>query len=85
MLNICITPTAWEDYCYWQGQDRKTFNRINKLLAETARTPFVGTGKPEKLKHGLSDFWSRRIDSCNRLVYHVDGANLWIIQLRNHY
>ena len=85
MLNICITPTAWEDYCYWQSQDRKTFKRINKLLTEIVRNPFEGIGKPEKLKHNLSDFWSRRIDNCNRLVYHVDESNLWVIQLRDHY
>jgi toxin YoeB len=85
MLNICFTPASWDDYRYWQTQDRKTFKRINKLLKESANTPFTGTGKPEKLRHNLSGYWSRRIDSANRMVYHVNGSELWIIQLRYHY
>jgi toxin YoeB len=85
MLNICFTPTAWEDFCYWQKQDRKTLKRIIKLLNECAKTPFEGTGKPEALKHNLTGYWSRRIDSANRIVYCVDGKTLWVIQLRYHY
>lgn len=85
MLNICFTPTAWEDLCYWQQQDRKTLKRIIKLLNECAKNPFEGTGKPEALKHNLSGCWSRRIDSTNRLVYSVDDSNLWVLQLRYHY
>lgn len=85
MLNICFTPTAWEDYLYWQQQDKKTLKRINKLLKECAKTPFEGTGKPEKLKHNLSGLWSRRIDSTHRLVYTVDENKLWVLQLRYHY
>jgi toxin YoeB len=85
MLNICFTPTAWEDYCYWQTQDKKTFKRINKLIEECTRNPFEGTGKPEKLRNNLSGFWSRKIDSANRLVYCVKENDLWIIQARYHY
>lgn len=85
MRNICFTSTAWEEYQYWQTQDRKTLKRINKLLAETAKTPFSGTGKPEKLKYNLTGFWSRRIDSSNRFVYSVDDENIWVLQLRYHY
>ena len=85
MLNICFTPTAWEDYQYWQKQDKKTLKRINQLLQECAKTPFEGTGKPEKLKHNLSGLWSRRIDSTHRLVYTVETDKLWILQLRYHY
>ncbi len=85
MLNKCFTPTAWEDYMYWQSQDKKTYKRINKLLEEMTRTPFEGTGKPEPLKHGLKGYWSRRIDLPNRIVYKVENNNLWLIQLRYHY
>ncbi len=79
------TKEAWTDYVYWQGQDKKTLKRINKLINETVRSPFEGIGKPEALKENLSGFWSRRIDHTNRLVYAVDGSELTIISCRYHY
>ena len=69
---LAWTDAAWDDYLYWQEQDKKTLKRINKLLAETKRSPFEGIGKPEALKENLSGFWSRRIDESHRLVYAVD-------------
>jgi toxin YoeB len=63
------TRAAWSDYLYWQGQDRKTLRRINKLIRDTQRSPFEGIGKPESLKETLSGFWSRRIDDTHRQVY----------------
>lgn len=79
------TDEAWKDYLYWQNQDKKTLHRINKLIAETARSPFSGIGKPEALKENLSGFWSRRIDDTNRLVYAVDDMAITIISCRYHY
>ena len=79
------TDEAWKDYLYWQNQDKKTLRRINKLTAETARSPFSGIGKPEALKENLSGFWSRRIDDTNRLVYAVDDMAITIISCRYHY
>lgn len=79
------TDEAWKDYLYWQSQDKKTLRRINKLIAETSRSPFTGIGKPEALKENLSGFWSRRIDDTNRLVYAVDDAAITIISCRYHY
>lgn len=73
------------DYVYWQNQDRKTLRRINKLIAESLRTPFEGIGKPEPLKENLSGFWSRRIDETNRFVCVVDDSQLTIISCRYHY
>ena len=73
------TKEAWSDYVYWQTQDRKTIKRINKLIIDTQRSPFSGIGKPEPLKENLSEFWSRRIDDTNRLVYAVDDNCLTII------
>jgi len=67
------TDDAWDDYLYWQTQDRKTLKRINKLIIDTKRSPFEGIGKPEALKENLAGFWSRRIDDTNRLVCAVDG------------
>ncbi len=66
---VVWTLAAWEDYLYWQGQDRKTLKRINLLIRNAIRDPFSGTGKPEPLKENLSGFWSRRIDDTHRLLY----------------
>ena len=82
---LAWTNEAWADYVYWQGQDRKTLKRINKLITDTKRSPFDGIGKPEPLKENLSGFWSRRIDESNRLVYAVDDKRLTIISCRYHY
>ena len=82
---LCWTDAAWIDYVYWQGEDRKTLKRINRLLDEVQRAPFDGIGKPEALKENLSGFWSRRIDDTNRLVYVMDKTALTIISCRYHY
>lgn len=82
---LAWTHEAWTDYIYWQGQDKKTLKRINKLIIDTQRTPFEGIGKPEPLKENLSGFWSRRVDETNRLVYVVSGKQLNIISCRYHY
>jgi toxin YoeB len=84
-LNILWTAEAWDDYVYWQGQDRKTLKRINQLIKDTQRSPFEGIGKPEPLKENLTGFWSRRIDETNRLVYEVAGAQINIVSCRYHY
>lgn len=83
--NIAWTPTAWEDYLYWQKQDKKTLKRINKLIEATLRTPFEGIGKPEALRGNLTAYWSRRIDDTHRVVYAVDDDSITVIQCRYHY
>ncbi len=86
MLEILAwTKESWSDYLYWQTQDKKTLNRINKLISDTQRSPYMGIGKPEPLKENLAGFWSRRIDESNRLVYAVDKNQLTIISCRYHY
>ncbi len=82
---LAWTDGAREDYLYWQGLDKKTLKRINKLIIDTKRSPFEGIGKPEALKENLSGFWSRRIGETNRLVYAVDDVYLTIISCRYHY
>ncbi|WP_019570595.1 Txe/YoeB family addiction module toxin [Thioalkalivibrio sp. ALE11] len=82
---LCWTDEAWNDYIYWQAQDRKTLSRINKLIAEVKRSPLEGIGKPEPLKENLAGFWSRRIDDTHRLVYAVDGSSITVISCRYHY
>jgi len=82
---LAWTDDAWSDYIYWQGQDKKTLKRINKLITDTKRTPFEGIGKPEPLKENLSGFWSRRVDESNRLVYVVNDTHITVISCRYHY
>ncbi len=76
---------AWEDYLYWQTQDRKTLKRINQLIKDIERNRFTGIGKPEPLKYDYQGCWSRRIDEVNRLVYRIEGDRLEILQCRAHY
>lgn len=85
MRNVLFTINAWEDYLYWQGQDKKTLRRINELIQATCREPFEGIGKPEALKGNLSGFWSRRIDETHRLVYEVTDTEIAVIACRYHY
>ncbi len=84
-LNIMWTAEAWDDYVYWQGQDKKTLKRINQVIKDIQRTPFEGIGKPESLKANLTGFWSRRIDDTNRLVYEITSTQINIISCRYRY
>ena len=84
-MKLIFADEAWEDYLYWQKQDRKMVERIKKLIREIQREPFEGIGKPEPLKHAVSGFWSRRITDEHRVVYKLEGDALWIAQLRFHY
>ena len=85
MNQLVFTQSAWDDYIYWQTQDKKTLKRINTLIKSIMRTPFEGEGKPEELKGNLSGKWSRRIDGQNRLVYVVEDETVTILQCRTHY
>lgn len=80
------TSTGWEDYLYWQGQDRKMLKRVNLLIKDIlSGDPFEGIGKPEPLRHALAGAWSRRIDETNRLVYTVTEGQVIIVMARYHY
>ncbi len=82
---LAWTAVAWDDYLYWQGQDRKQLRRINQLIQACLRDPFQGIGKPEPLRENLSDCWSRRIDETQRLVYRVEATMLVVLACRYHY
>lgn len=73
MSNLVFLPEAWDDYVYWQGQDKKTLRRINLILQDISRSAFEGIGKPEPLRGDLYGWWSRRIDDNNRLIYRIEG------------
>ena len=79
------TDKAWNDYLYWQSQDRKTLNRINQLLKDINRNGNNGIGKPEALRENLSGWWSRRIDDSNRLIYRIENNKIVISHCRTHY
>ena len=82
---LSFDDSAWEQYLYWQDNDKKMLKRINSLIKGIKRKPFEGIGNPEPLKHNWSGFWSRRIDHEHRLVYHVNDDNIIIVQCRYHY
>lgn len=84
-MNKLWSDRAWDDYLYWQMQDKKILKRINELVKDIERNGLSeGTGKPESLKHRKA--WSRRIDKEHRLIYNIDkDGNLWIIACRGHY
>ena len=85
-MKLLWEDRAWNDYIYWQGQDKKTLKRVNKLLMDISRNPFDGIGKPEPLKGNLSGLWSRRIDdNCNRIVYYISNDIVHIIACKGHY
>lgn len=84
--NLAWSAEGWEDYLYWQTQDRKTLKRINTLIEDILRDdPFEGIGKPEPLKHALAGAWSRRIDEANRVIYVANDHYVTILQVRYHY
>ncbi|PIE73528.1 MAG: Txe/YoeB family addiction module toxin [Deltaproteobacteria bacterium] len=84
-MKLIFSENAWDDYLYWQKNDKKIVRRINTLIREIQRVPYAGIGKPEALRHGLSGFWSRRINSEHRIVYSVKDDIVFIAQLRYHY
>jgi toxin YoeB len=84
-VKLIFSEHAWEDFLDWQRTDRKILQRLKTLLRDIQRAPFDGIGKPEPLKHGLSGYWSRRINAEHRIVYIVEADSLFIAQLRYHY
>jgi toxin YoeB len=86
MSKPLFSDNAWEDYLYWQSQDKKTLKRINALVKDIERNGNEGIGKPEPLREDLFGYWSRHIDDKNRLVYRIlDGGIIEIHTCRSHY
>ena len=84
-MRLVFAEQAWEDYLYWQRQDKRIVKRVNELVEATTREPYAGIGKPEPLKHALAGYWSRRITDEHRMVYRIEKDVLLIAQLRYHY
>ena len=84
-MKILWHKKAWEDYCAWQSEDKKTLKKLNSLIKDIQRDSYNGIGKPEPLKENLSGWWSRRIDDSNRIVYKQDGEHIIIVSCKGHY
>ncbi len=84
-MKLTFTEAAWQDYLWFQEQNRHLLKRLNDLIRDAQRSPFRGIGKPEPLKGELSGYWSRRINAEHRLVYEVSETALTIISCRYHY
>lgn len=84
-MRLLWEEDAWNDYCNWQNQDKKTLKRINALLKDIQRNTYEGIGKPEPLKGNLSGWWSRRIDETNRIVYRQKDDCIIIASCKGHY
>ena len=85
MRNVVFSPDAFEQYRYWQENDKAVLRKLNQLLQECQRDPFKGTGKPEALKGNLAGWWSWRVSQEHRLVYRVDANNVYVGSCRFHY
>ena len=84
-MNKLFSDLAWEEYLYWQLNDRKLLKKINDLLKDIERNGNEGLGKPEPLRHELEGLWSRRISPEHRLIYKFDEENIYILKCKTHY
>jgi toxin YoeB len=84
-MELLWQTNAWEDYCYWQKQDKKILERVNELIKDCLRSPFKGIGKPEPLKGNYAGCWSRRITQEHQLIYKINERRLHILQCLYHY
>ena len=82
---LIFSDDGWEDYLYWQQNDKKILKKINKLIKEIQRDPFSGIGEPQPLKYNWFEYCSRRITIEHRLVYKVTNDSILIAQCRYHY
>ncbi|HBP25161.1 MAG TPA: Txe/YoeB family addiction module toxin [Oribacterium sp.] len=84
-MKLLWEDRAWDDYLYWQTQDKKILKKINGIIRDIQRNVFDGIGKPEPLKGDLSGMWSRRIDDTNRIVYYAKDEIIYIVSCKGHY
>lgn len=84
-MTKCWSDSAWDDFVYWEAHNKQVYKRIIQLLKDIDRNGYDGIGKPEPLKYDLSEYWSRRIDDKNRLVYKIENGIIYIAQCGSHY
>ncbi|GGQ01788.1 toxin YoeB [Actinomadura coerulea] len=84
-MKILFTPEAWDDYLWWQRNDRATLKRLKRLIEDICRNGHEGIGKPEPLRQNLAGFWSRRITTEHRIVYVIEADTVQIVACRTYY
>ena len=84
-MQLVFTEAGWQDYVWFQEQNRRLQKRVNLLIKDALRSPFEGIGKPESLKGELAGYWSRRINDEHRVVYSVKADDVILIACRFHY
>jgi toxin YoeB len=84
-MRYIFIDIAWDEYLFWQKNDKQKINKINELLKDISRSPYEGIGKPEALKFKYAGYWSRRIDEEHRLIYKVEQDEIQILKCRFHY
>ena len=84
-MRYIFIDLAWDEYVFWQKNDKQKIIRINQLLTDISRSPYEGIGKPEALKFKYAGYWSRRIDEEHRLIYKVEQDEIQILKCRFHY
>lgn len=85
MSRYIFSDNSWQDYVYWQTEDRKTLKRINLLLSDISRNGNTGIGKPEPLTGNFTGYWSRRINQQDRLIYKINENDIYVLACRYHY
>ena len=86
MSELIWSEDAWDDYLYWQNQDKRTIKKINSLIKDIERNgPLKGIGEPEALKGNLRGEYSRRINEKDNLVYQLEDGKIFIVHCRGHY
>lgn len=72
---------------HFKAGNKSNINKISKIILELSVHPESGTGQPERLKHELTGFWSRRINSKDRLIYKIDEniVTVFIVSAMGHY
>lgn len=84
-MKILFHEKAFDEYLYWQKNDKKTLKRLNNIIKDITRNPYEGLGKPEPLRYALQGYWTRRITLEDRIIYKVENDNLIIISCAKHY
>lgn len=84
-MRLLCTNQAWDEYLFWQTNDKRILKKVNQLISDIKRNGYIGIGKPEPLRGDLSGWWSRRIDDVNRIVYRLKDGTIEITQCRGHY
>lgn len=84
-MKILFHEKAFDEYLYWQKNDKKTLKRLNNIIKDITRNPYEGLGKPEPLRYALQGYRSRRITLEDRIIYKVENDNLIIISCAKHY